>query len=265
MENIKVEDEETLEALGVEISADESDEKIGVKFRLDKFEGPLDLLLHLIKDAKIDIKDIFISTITEQFLEYINEFTEMPIEKVGDFIEMAATLIEIKSKKLLPPPPKEDEEEEDPEKKLIRQLEEYKLFKEQSEILSSFEDVNSLYKEPEPLAGGYRYELKDFSLDKLLDAFANIMHKVEQRAIVPEAKEIVKDRFTVAQKMADIKDKLLQNDKIVFSELYQDDYSKSEVINTFLALLELLKTQIIKVVQTDIFSDIFIEKNDDII
>ena len=264
MENIKVESEEDLESLGIE--NEDEHEGSGVKFRLDKFEGPLDLLLHLIKDAKIDIKDIFISTITEQFLEYINEFSEMPVEKVGDFIEMAAMLLEIKSKKLLPPPPKEDDEdEEDPEKKLIRQLEEYKLFKEQSEVLSNLENVNSLYKDPEPLANGYRYELKDFSFDKLLDAFALIMHKVEQRAEVPEAKQIAKDRFTVAQKMADIKDKLLQTDKIRFSELYQDDYSKSEVINTFLALLELLKTQIIKVIQPDIFSDIFIEKNEETI
>jgi segregation and condensation protein A len=113
----------------------------------------------------------------------------MPVDKVGDFIEMAATLIEIKSKKLLPPPPEEDdEEEEDPEKKLIRQLEEYKLFKEQSQVLSNLEDVDSLYKDPEPLANGYRYELKDFSFDKLLDAFALIMHKVQERAEVPEAK-----------------------------------------------------------------------------
>ena len=262
MENIKVENEKELEALGIEDA--ESEESVGVKFKLEKFEGPLDLLLHLIKDAKIDIKDIFISTITEQFLEYINEFKEMPVDKVGDFIEMAATLIEIKSKKLLPPPPKEDdEEEEDPEKKLIRQLEEYKLFKEQSQVLSEIEDVDSLYKDPEPLANGYRYELKDFSFDKLLDAFALIMHKVQERAEVPEAKQIEKDRFTVAQKMADIKDRLLEEDKIMFSELYMDDYSKSEVINTFLALLELLKTQLIKVVQTDIFSDICIEKNNE--
>ncbi len=262
MESIKVASAEELEALGIEESEEELDS--GVKFKLDKFEGPLDLLLHLIKDAKIDIKDIFISTITEQFLEYINEFKEMPVDKVGDFIEMAATLIEIKSKKLLPPPPKDDdEEEEDPEKKLIRQLEEYKLFKEQSQLLSDIENVGSLYKEPEPLANGYRYELKDFSFDKLLDAFALIMHKVQERAEIPEAKQIEKDRFTVAQKMADIKDRLLQSDKIMFSELYMDDYSKSEVINTFLALLELLKTQLIKVVQDDLFSEICIEKNNE--
>lgn len=257
MENVELKTEEDLTKYGVE---DEQAEN-AYSIKLDKFEGPLDLLLHLIKEAKIDIKDIFVSTITEQFLDYISNMEEMPVDKVGDFIEMAATLIEIKSRKLLPPPPKgEDEDEEDPEKKLIRQIEEYKLFKEQSEILKEIEDVDSLYKEPEPLANGYRYELKDFSFDKLLDAFAQIMYKIEEKAQEPEAKQIAKDRFTVAQKIADIKDRLLQTDKIKFSELYSLDYSKSEVINTFLALLELLKTQIIKVVQTDTFGEIFIEK-----
>ena len=257
MENVELKTEEDLNKYGVE---DEQAEN-AYSIKLDKFEGPLDLLLHLIKEAKIDIKDIFVSTITEQFLDYISNMEEMPVDKVGDFIEMAATLIEIKSRKLLPPPPKgEDEDEEDPEKKLIRQIEEYKLFKEQSEILKEIEDVDSLYKEPEPLANGYRYELKDFSFDKLLDAFAQIMYKIEEKAQEPEAKQIAKDRFTVAQKIADIKDRLLQTDKIKFSELYSLDYSKSEVINTFLALLELLKTQIIKVVQTDTFGEIFIEK-----
>ena len=257
MENVELKTEEDLNKYGVE--DDQTENAYSIK--LDKFEGPLDLLLHLIKEAKIDIKDIFVSTITEQFLDYISNMEEMPVDKVGDFIEMAATLIEIKSRKLLPPPPKgEDEDEEDPEKKLIRQIEEYKLFKEQSEILKEIEDVDSLYKEPEPLANGYRYELKDFSFDKLLDAFAQIMYKIEEKAQEPEAKQIAKDRFTVAQKIADIKDRLLQTDKIKFSELYSLDYSKSEVINTFLALLELLKTQIIKVVQTDTFGEIFIEK-----
>ena len=86
------------------------------------------------------------------------------------------------------------------------------------------------------------------------------MYKIEEKAQEQESKQIAKDRFTVAQKIADIKDRLLQTDKIKFSELYSLDYSKSEVINTFLALLELLKTQIIKVVQTDTFGEIFIEK-----
>lgn len=259
-ESVVIENENDLKSLGID---DIETDAESVKFKLEKFEGPLDLLLHLIKDAKIDIKDIFISSITEQFLEYISSMTEMPIEKVGDFIEMAATLLEIKSRKLLPPPPKpESEEEEDPETKLIRQLEEYKLFKDQTEVLKGIEDTDSLYKAPEPLAGAFRYELKDISYDALLDAFAIIINKLDLQETKIEAKQISKDRFTVAQKIAEIKDKLLTNDKIVFSNLISEDYSKSELINTFLALLELLKTQIIKVIQTENFGKIYIEKQE---
>ena len=249
----------------VDYQSDDNSTFDAYKVKLEKFEGPLDLLLHLIKDAKVDIKDIFISSITEQFLLYIETMKEMKLEKMGDFIEMAATLLEIKSKKLLPIPPKDDDEEEqeDPEVKLIRQLEEYKLFKDQTEKLKAIEDVNSLYKEPEPIASNFRWELKDVSYDALLDALAVVINKIDVKAQPIESKKIQKDRFTVAQKIADIKDKLLVKDKINFSSLYNSDYSKSEVINTFLALLELLKTQFIKVIQPETFAEIYIQKNDD--
>lgn len=232
----------------------------GYKVKLEKFDGPLDLLLHLIKEAKVDIKDIFISKITEQFIDYVRDMTDYPSEEIGDFIDLASTLIQIKSKKLLPVPPKEEEDEEDPEQKLIRQLEEYKLFKEQAEKLKELEDTGKFYKEPEKIASAVRYELKDLSFDALLDAFAHIMHKIEIKAEVPKPKEIQKDRFTVAEKISEIKDRLLTESKVTFSSLYAKDYSKSEVINTFLALLELLKMQEVKVIQMETLAEIFIEK-----
>lgn len=231
------------------------------QYKLEKFEGPLDLLLHLIKEAKVDIKDIFVSKITEQFLDYIKDLSEYPAETISDFIDMASTLIQIKSKKLLPVPPKVDEEdEEDPEQKLIRQLEEYKLFKEQSEKLKTMEDTGKLYKAPDKLANSVRYELKDLSLEALLDAFALIMHKIDTKAEAVLPKEIQKDRFTVAQKISEIKDRLLEKGKFEFSSLVEGSYTKSEVINTFLALLELLKVQEIKVVQLETCGEILIEK-----
>lgn len=231
------------------------------KYKLEKFEGPLDLLLHLIKEAKVDIKDIFVSEITEQFLEYIKDLREYPAETISDFIDMASTLLQIKSKKLLPAPPKlVEEDEEDPEQKLIRQLEEYKLFKEESEKLKDLEDVGKLYKAPDKLVGSFRYELKDLSLDALLDAFANIMHKIDIKAEEVVPKEIQKDRFTVAQKISEIKDRLLEKNSFKFSSLVEGSYTKSEVINTFLALLELLKMQEIKVVQLETCGEISIEK-----
>lgn len=240
-----------------------SETDAGYKVHLEKFDGPLDLLLHLIKEAKVDIKDIFISHITEQFLEYVEKMEGYPKEVIADFIDLASTLIQIKSKKLLPVPPKETEEdEEDEETKLLQRLEEYKIFKEQAEKLKSFEDTGRFYKEPEKLAGGVRYELKDLNYDALLDAFAHIMHKIEITAEAPKPKEIQKDRFTVAQKTAEIKDRLMTTRSIKFSSLYENGYTKSEVINTFLALLELLKMQEVKVVQVETLGEIIIEKQD---
>lgn len=244
----------------------EVQEESGYKYTLEKFEGPLDLLLHLIKEAKVDIKDVFVSEITEQFLSYIKDYEEYPSEDISDFIDMASTLLQIKSKKLLPSPPKdEDEDEEDPEQKLIRQLEEYKLFKEEAEKLKLMEDTGKLYKEPDKLMGAVRYELKDLSMNALLDAFAHIMHKIDVRAEAVVPKEIQKDRFTVAQKITEIKDRLLECGKTQFSSLLEGGYTKSEVINTFLALLELLKVQDIKVVQTETCGEIIIERNEKVI
>ena len=235
---------------------------LGYKVQIEKFDGPLDLLLHLIKEAKVDIKEVFISKITEQFIDYVKKMKDYPSEEIGDFIELASTLIQIKSKKLLPVVKEEEEEEEDEEQKLIRRLEEYSLFKEQAEKLKEFEDTGKFYKAPEKIASSVRYELVDISFDALLDAFAKIMHKIEIKAELPKPKEIQKDRFTVAEKISEIKDKLLMKTKIQFSSLYSKDYSKSEVINTFLALLELLKMQEIKVVQMESLGEIFIEKQE---
>ena len=243
-----------------EIEQIESEDS-GYKYKLDKFEGPLDLLLHLIKEAKVDIKDIFVSEITEQFLAYIEEAKEYPSEVISDFIDMASTLLQIKSKKLLPVPPKEeDEDEEDPEQKLIRQLEEYKLFKEEAEKLKELEDTGKLYKAPDKLVGAVRYELKDLNFEALLDAFAHLMHKIDIKAEAVVPKEIQKDRFTVAQKISEIKDRLLEKDSFSFDSLLEGGYTKGEVINTFLALLELLKVQEIKVVQLETCGEIKIEK-----
>lgn len=236
-----------------------------LRFKLDQFEGPLDLLYHLIKIAKINIRDIFISQITEQYLEMMKDIDKVDMDKAADFTLMAATLLEIKSKQLLPKPEVvEDTGEEDPEEKLYRQLEEYKLFKEASEKLKEHEDVGKFYKAPDDSAGEYRYELPEhLSLDALITAFSNLLHKVSVKAETITERKIEKDRFTVAEKIAQIKDSLLIKDRFKFSDLFEADYSKSEIINTFLALLELLKNQLIKVEQTSTFGDIDIFKRED--
>lgn len=242
----------------------EETEESDYKFKLNQFEGPLDLLLHLIKITKIDICDIFLSDITEQYLEYMKDIDTVDIDKASEFIDMSATLLEIKSKHLLPKPV-EDEDYEDPEERLIRQIEEYKLFKEESEKLSQIEDVNKLYKAPDNSVGEFKYELPDkLSLDALINAFSNLMQKMTIQAEVVQEKKIVKDRFTVAQKISQIKDMLLEKKEFKFNDLFESTYSKSEIINTFLALLELLKRQYIMVNQNGLFDDIDIVRNDDV-
>jgi len=251
--------------VSVQTENTEQIETNGVVIKLDQFEGPLDLLLHLIKEAKINIQDIFISEITEQYLALMEDIDELDIEKASDFIDMAATLLEIKSKKLLPKPQiVEDVDEEDPEVRLIRQIEEYKLFKEASEKLKVIEDVGRFYKKPDESAGDFRYVLSEnLDLESLISAFTKLMHKVSAKAEVPVPRKIEKDRFTVAQKIAQIKDTILEKSNFKFSELFDSDYSKSEVINTFLAVLELLKGGLIKVVQDNSFDDIQIYKREE--
>lgn len=240
----------------------EETEEDDYKFKLDQFEGPLDLLLHLIKITKIDIRDIFLSDITEQYLEMMKNIDDIDIEKASEFINMSATLLEIKSRHLLPVEADETEEE-DPEQRLIRQIEEYKIFKEQGEVLSKIEDVARFYKAPDDSVGEFKYELPDkLSSDALIQAFTALMQKMTIKAEVVQEKKIVKDRFTVAQKISQIKDTLLTKKEFKFKEMFEENYTKSEVINTFLALLELLKRQYITVVQNNLFDDIDIVRND---
>lgn len=267
LENKEEKATETIDVKDLEQMQDIEDiEDDSLKFKLDQFEGPLDLLYHLIKQAKIDIRDIFISEITEQYLEMMQDLDSIDMDKAADFTLMAATLLEIKSKQLLPKPEIVEyfEDQEDPEEQLYRQLEEYKLFKEASEKLKVIEDVGKFYKEPEPTAGDFRYVLPDqLSLDALITAFSKMMHRVSVKAEAVEERKIEKDRFTVAEKIAQIKDSLLIKKQFKFSELFEDDYSKSEIINTFLALLELLKSQLITVSQQSAFADIDIFKREE--
>ena len=247
-----------------EITDSEDFDASSFRVKLNTFEGPLDLLLELIKSAKIDICNIFLSQITEQYLEIVSDISNLDVEKASDFIEMAATLLEIKSKKLLPKPEEEDPEEEDPEQKLIRQIEEYKIIKEASEKLQLIEDVNKFYKKPDDQAGEFKYILpENLDIENLIDAFSKLMFKVQMKAEVPKEKKIEKDRFTVSQKIGQIKDALLTKKQFKFSELFEADYSKSEIINTFLALLELLKGQLISVSQSENFADIEIKKKEE--
>lgn len=232
-------------------------------FKLENFSGPLDLLLTLVKKSKLEIEDIEISKLTEQYLDVMKDISKVDMEVASEFIEYAALLIEIKSKKLLPKVEENDEDELDPEYILKLRLREYQMFKEVNEKLKDLESNDKFYKAPEKEANKFRIVIKDMQLDMLLDAFVGIMHKVNKVEKSKESKEIVKETFTVEQKISSIKDTLISRDKIKFSELFLESASKDEVITTFMALLELIKMQVIRVAQDNLFSDIQIEKTGD--
>ena len=232
--------------------------------KLDNFEGPLDLLLHLIKEAKIEIKDIFVSKVTEQFLLYMNGVEKLDVDKASEYLNMAATLIEIKSKSILPKIEEFDPDFEDPEQALIRQIEEYKLFKEASEKLKTQENIDRFYKEPDKSVGNVKIVYNDFNLEGLVNAFSKLLMRVDDKKRQENVlKEIPKEVFTVKDKVEHIRTVLLDRKEMSFFEMFSSYYTKNELITTFQAMLELLKLQYITVAQNGVFDDITITLRDD--
>ncbi len=231
--------------------------------KLDNFEGPLDLLLHLIKEAKIEIKDIFVSKVTEQFLAYMNGVDVLDVDKASEYLNMAATLLEIKSKSILPRI-EDISDEIDEEVQLIRQLEEYKLFKEASVKLKEQENILRFYKEPDHSVGDVKIVYSDFNLDGLIAAFSKLLMRVDDKKRQENVlKEIPKEVFTVKDKVEHIRTVLLDRKEVSFFEMFSSYYTKNELITTFQAMLELLKLQYISVVQNGVFDDITITLRDD--
>lgn len=229
---------------------------------LKTYEGPMDLLLDLIKENEIDIYDIPIFTITEEFLRYIENMKKLNLTLTSDFILMASTLLEIKSKMLLPKTKKlnnEDKDEEDPRKDLVESLLEYKKYKEASEILKIQEDYESksFYKlKTEIFSMNEMDFLKESSVDKLSLAFFNILKKYKDKEIV----DIDREYFKVEDASRKIKQEIIKNEKLKFSELLIDIVYKVDVITYFLGMLELIKNEFVIANQRDNFGDILIEK-----
>lgn len=236
----------------------------GYKFKLDNFEGPIELLWHLIKETKLEISEVKLADITEQYLDYMTGLDEIDLEKASDFIDIATTLLEIKSKSLLPREEEVEEETEDPEQLLLLRVKEYDLFKSASEKMREIENVDRFYKKADETVKDYRYVLGSLNLEGLLNAFAKMLTRVkkEEEEIIP--KKIEKDRFTVAEKIASIRQNILSKKKMKFSEFFEESYTKSEMINLFLAVLELLKMQEISVKQQKTYDEIEIELKEEI-
>ncbi len=235
-----------------------------LKIGIEEFDGPLDLLLHLIKEAKIEIKDIFVSEVTQQFLQYMEGVDVLDVDKASEYLNMAATLLEIKSKSILPRIEEYMDDFEDQETALIRQLEEYKLFKEASEKLKEHENVLRFYKEPDKSVGNVKVVYTDFNLEGLIKAFSKLMMRVDDRRWQQNVlKEIPKEVFTVKDKVESIRNVLLERNSVSFFEMFSHHYTKNELITTFQAMLELLKLQYITVEQNGVFDDITLTLRED--
>ena len=231
------------------------------EFKLDHYEGPLDLLLSMIKEAKIDIKDIFVSKITDQYIEYIRSMEILDMDKASDFIAMAATLLEIKSGELLPKIEmlEEDTYYEDEKQELKRQLEMYSLIQDAAQAIQAKETRFRFYRDPVFDENDCRLVLSGSTFDQLLDAFAAVLHKLEFVERIEEPKSIEKDVHTVAEKVVYLAKLISTTEKVKFFDLFVNDNSRSAVLNTFLAILELLKRQVISACQEERFGDIVIE------
>lgn len=240
---------------------------MGIPVKLEVFEGPLDLLLHLIDKNKVNIYDIPIVTITEQYMEYVNGMTEQKLDVMSEFLVMAATLLNIKSKMLLPKVHNE-EEEEDPRKELVERLLEYKLYKYMSYELKDKElDASRvLFKEPTVPEEIKNYKeqvdlgqlLSGLTLSKLNAVFHSVMKRQIDKVdpIRSRFGKIKKEEVSLEGKMEEIKAYGEKHRTFSFRNLLEAQCSKMNIIVTFLGILELMKSGWIQIVQEEIFDDI---------
>ncbi|MFP6865168.1 MAG: segregation/condensation protein A [Roseibacillus sp.] len=234
------------------------------KVRLDIFEGPLDLLLYLISKDEIDIYDISLERITKQYLKYMESFNLLNIDLASEFIVMAAKLIYIKSRTLLPrseQPPEEDAEEDDPRWELIRKLIEYKKFKDAAGTLAQKarrqEDLFAHTPEKPEVVDPVSLPLAEVSIFDLIRAFQGVLKRFEE---AHDFGDIIDDRFTVSDKMDLLLTTLSPGQSMNFKSLFASASTKTEVIVTFLAVLELMKLNQFVVWQDQVLGDIEIER-----
>lgn len=230
------------------------------KVKLEIFEGPLDLLLYLIKQDEVDIYEISLERITSQYLEYLQAFKELNIDIAGEFIVMAATLIYLKSRSLLPldqQAPDEDQAEDDPRWDLIRQLIEYKKFKEaalQLQVLA-FEKEQMFARAGSDLgqAALAPLPLGEVGIFQLINAFRTVIKRIEARE---DLREIFGEHFTVSEKIDSILQRVVNGGAVKFSDLFGEAASRVEIVVTFLALLELIRLKQVRVTQPNPFEEI---------
>lgn len=241
-------------------------ENIQSRLENKDFDGPLDLLLTLINRAEIDIKDIFISDITQQYLDLVNNMSHKDTDYEAEFIEMATRLIRIKSAALLPKLDDDYSEEDD----VIMDLEMYKeyhtnlyaLLQEGAEKLRERETLFRFYREPKFTEKDYRVVINDFKLDAMIAAFTNILEKIERFEEQNKVKTVNKETVSVDERVEYLKELLKEKIELRFFSLFDEATSKEEVVSTFLAILVLFKRQYAHGVQKTAYGDIYIRIND---
>lgn len=241
---------------------------MGIPVKLQVFEGPLDLLLHLIDKNKVDIYDIPIVTITEQYMEYIRMMEREDLNVMSEFMVMAATLIDIKCRMLLPREVNEEGEEEDPREELVQQLLEYKMYKYMSYELRErmSEAARCLYKKSTMPKEVLEYRppvdpgelIQDITLGKLQEIFSDILRRQEEKRdpVRSAFGKIEKEPVNMEETEAKVKDYVRTHKTFSFRRLLEKQNNKEEIVVTFLIILELMKTGLIQVQQEHIFDDI---------
>ncbi len=230
------------------------------RVNLPVFEGPLDLLLYLIKREEVDIYEVELGRITDQYLSYLNELEKLDLEVAGEFLVVAANLVYLKSRTLLPvdqQPPEEEAEEEDPRWELIRQLVEYKKFKEAAESLEyqAIQQEKIYYrqgadrpKKPRSKPGLGKVEVID-----LVRAFQQILQAAQERH---GFREIYEDKYTVSEKIEYVLDRIEKETRVLFSTLFYETSTRGEIVVTFLAVLELIRLKQLRFEQSEVFGEI---------
>lgn len=233
------------------------------RVKLNVFEGPLDLLLHLIKEQEIDIYDIPIAVITQQYLETLDLMKTLDLDIAGEYLVMAATLMLIKSRILLPKSeiPEEGEAEElvDPREELVRRLLEYKKYKDAAGSLRTMEEHQSrvYHRSLSGLPEEEQEYLEEVSIFDLLNAFQKLLAETGN----PALKEISLDEISVTDKLNTILERLEQNPRLEFHQLFEPDRTRADLVATFLALLELVRLKLVRVAQPSFLGTIFLYKN----
>lgn len=228
---------------------------------IDGFDGPLDLLLHLVKKSNINIIDININDITKQYLEYINKMEELNLDVASEYLIMAAELLEIKSNSLLPKPEVNEEEEEDPREKLIKRLLEYEQYKKVTEDFREFESKRQeVYtREPDSLDEYKTEETIDYGVDlnDLINAFKSFIDQKEYEK--PLNTKITNKEYSITKRSSEIKNILKQKKKINFTDLFEV-YNKEYIVITFLSILSMARNGEISIEQESNFNNIVIKE-----